>query len=266
MYKAFFGLTQAPFGKDAETLWDNGQLAGLAQQFNWLLQSPGIGLLTAAPGLGKTTALRQLTRALNPHQYSVFYIADTDLGRLDFYRQLALLLGLSPSYRRAQLWRDIKEYITNLVLQKKLLPVFIIDEAQNLSSEFFKDFPSFINFVFDSKDYLTVWLTGHPELAREIDRPINAALASRIQARYEFKPITDREAFKQFLNHGFAQAGCAHSLLSESAIEIVRLASQGNPRQVHRIIITALRLATDIKQNHLSDDIVHQAIRILQQQ
>jgi MSHA biogenesis protein MshM len=266
MYKAFFGFTQAPFGKDTETLWDNAQLAGLSQQFNWLLQSPGIGLLTAAPGLGKTSALRQLTRALSPHQYSVFYIADTDLGRLDFYRQLALLLGLSPSYRRAQLWRDIKEYITNLVLHKKLLPVFIIDEAQNLSSEFFRDFPSFINFVFDSKDYLTVWLTGHPELAREIDRPINAALASRIQARYEFKPITDREAFKQFLSHGFAQAGCTHALLSESAIEILRLASQGNPRQVHRIIVTALRLASDIKQNHLSDDIVHQAIRILQQQ
>lgn len=198
MYQSFFGLTHAPLEKDSPQLWDNGQVAGLSQQFNWLLQSPGIGLLTAEPGLGKTAALRQITRSLNPHQYSVYYIADTDFGRLDFYRQLTILFGLKPSYRRSQLWRDIKEYITHLMTQKSLLPILIIDEAQNLPPEFFRDFPSFINFVFDSKDYMTVWLVGHPDLAREIDRPVNAALASRIQARYEFKPIVEREAFKQF--------------------------------------------------------------------
>lgn len=265
MYQSFFGLTQAPFGKDSNQLWDNGQLGGLTQQFNWLLQSPGIGLLTAEPGLGKTAALRQITRTLNPHQYSVYYIADTDFGRLDFYRQVAILFGLSPSYRRSQLWRDIKEYVTHLMTQKSLLPILIIDEAQNLPPEFFRDFPSFMNFVFDSKDYMTVWLAGHPDLAREIDRPINAALGSRIQARYEFKPIIERESFKQFLTHGFAQAGCTHNLLSDSAVEIIRMSSQGNPRQVHRIIVTALRLATDKKMNHLNDDVVKESITILKQ-
>ena len=149
--------------------------------------------------------------------------------------------------------------------QKNLLPVLIIDEAQNLPSEFFRDFPSFMNFVFDSKDYMTVWLTGHPELAREIDRPMNSALASRIQARYEFKPIVEREAFKQLLSHGFTQAGCTHNLLSDSAVELIRMSSQGNPRQAHRIVVTALRLATDKKMNHLSDDIVKEAITILKQ-
>lgn len=265
MYQSFFGFTQAPFGKQSNLLWDNGQLVGLSQQFNWLLKSPGIGLLTAEPGLGKTATLRQITRGLNPQQYGVYYIADTDFGRLDFYRQLAILFGVTASYRRSQLWRDIKEYITHLVTQKNILPVLIIDEAQNLKSEFFRDFPSFMNFVFDSKDYMTVWFVGHPELLREIDRPINVALASRIQARYELKPIADRESFKQFLTHGFTQAGCAHNLLSDSAVEILRMSSQGNPRQVHRIIVTALRIATDKKINHLPDDIIKESIAILKQ-
>jgi MSHA biogenesis protein MshM len=263
MYKSFFGLTHAPLGKDSPLLWDNGQLAALTQQFNWLLQSPGIGLLTADPGLGKTAALRQITRTLNPHQYSVYYIAETDFGRLDFYRQLSMVFGLSPSCRRSQLWRDIKEHVTHLTTQKNLLPVLIIDEAQNLPHEFFRDFPSFMNFVFDSKDYMTVWLAGHPELAREIDRPMNAALTSRIQARYEFKPIVEREAFKQLLTHGFTQAGCTRSLLSDSAIELIRMSSQGNPRLAHLIIITALRLATDKNMNHLADDVVKEAIVII---
>ena len=196
MYQAFFGLTESPLGKESLTLWDGGQLAALTQQFSWLLQSAGVGLLTAEPGLGKTAALRQITRPLNPHQYSVYYISHTDFSRLDFYRQLAVIFGVQPSFRRAQLWHDIKAQVVHLATQKNVLPVLIIDEGQNLPFEFFRDFPSFLNFVFDSKEYMTVWLVGHPELAREIDRPINRALASRIQARVELKPILDHLDFR----------------------------------------------------------------------
>lgn len=216
MYLSFFGLKHLPLGKESLSLWDNGQLTGLTQQFTWLLQSPGVGLLTAEPGLGKTASLRQITRPLNPHQYAVYYTANTDFGRLDFYRELAKLLGLQPSYRRAQLWRDIKAHIVYLATQKNMLPVIIIDEAHNLPFEFFRDFPAFLNFVFDSKDYMTVWLVGHPELARHVDRTFNMALSSRLQARIELKPVFDSDAFKQLVMHGFTQAGCTHTLLSDS--------------------------------------------------
>jgi len=263
MYRQHFGLTQAPLGKESTLLWDDGQIAGLATQFKWLLQSPGVGLLTAEPGIGKTAALRQITRSLNPHQHQVIYIAETDFGRLDFYRQLALAFGVTPAYKRAQLWRDIKEHITDLVTQKRVLPIIIIDEAQNLPSIFMRDFPSVLNFAFDSQDRMTVWLVGHPELARLLDRTSYAALASRIQARYELSPINDREAFKKLLAHGFEQAGCTHSLLSAPAIELIRMASQGNPRQAHVIVVTALRIATDKKLNHLPDDVVKEAITLL---
>jgi MSHA biogenesis protein MshM len=263
MYTSSFGITHAPLGKNTPELWDNGQISTLNQQFQWLLHTPGIGLLTADPGVGKTAALRQITRTLNPHQYQVLYIAETDFGRLDFYRQLALMFGLTPSYRRAQLWRDIKNYVTHLVTQKNIMPVLIIDEAQNLPQAFFRDLPSFLNFVFDSKDYMTVWLVGHPDLAREINKPCNAALASRIQVRSELKPITDRDGFKSLLLHGFKLAGITTPLLSDPGTELLHMATQGNPRTAHQIIITAMRLAADRNLNHLSDDIVQEAITML---
>ncbi len=139
----------------------------------------------------------------------------------------------------------------------------LLEEAQNLPFEFFRDFPAFLNFVFDSKEYMTVWLVGHPELARDIDRPINRALASRIQARIELKPILDREAFKQLLMHGFTQAGCTRNLLSDSGIELLRMGSKGNPRLAHQLIVTALRLACDKNINHLPDEIINEAIAVL---
>ena len=262
MHHSFFGLTHTPLGKECTALWDNPKLQSLEQQFQWLLQSPGLGVLTAEPGIGKTVAMRHLTQKLNPHQYKCFYIAETDFGRLDFYRNMAIMLGLSSSFRRAQLWRDIKAHITHMMTKKNILPIFIIDEAQNLPNDFFKDLPAFLNFVFDSKDYMTVWLLGHPVLLRELNKPANAALASRIQVRCQLNPIQDRDNFNKLITHGFEQAGAKQQLLSDSGVELIRLASKGNPRQASQLILTALRLATDQKISHLPDELILQAIEL----
>ncbi|MGH8552990.1 MAG: AAA family ATPase, partial [Methylococcales bacterium] len=104
MYQQHFGLTQAPLGKQTPELFDDGQLTRLKQHFAWLLEQPGIGLLTGPAGVGKTAALRHITAELNPHRFFVLYSADTDFSRFDLYRNLALALGLEPAFRRAHLW------------------------------------------------------------------------------------------------------------------------------------------------------------------
>ena len=93
MYLQHFGLRHAPLGKELTEPWDDGTLAQLTQRFHWLLQSPGLGLLTGEPGVGKTAALRSITATLNPHRYLVLYQAETDFGRIDIYRGLALFSG-----------------------------------------------------------------------------------------------------------------------------------------------------------------------------
>jgi len=170
MYLQHFGLKHEPLGKQMPELWDDGALETLQTRFQWLLESPGVGLLTGEAGVGKTAVLRQLAQSLNPHRYQAIYLAETDFGRLDLYRALALALGVDPAYRRAQLWRDIKARIQELADGRQTLPLWIIDEAQNLPPEFFRDFPAFLNFAFDSRDLMTVWLVGHPALARTLDR------------------------------------------------------------------------------------------------
>lgn len=263
MYRQHFGLSHPPLGKETTDLWDDGALAQLAERFNWLLQAPGVGLITGEPGVGKTAALRHLTQALNPHRYMVIYLAETDFGRLDLYRSLATALGVVPSYRRAQLWRDIKERISELVETKQLLPVWIIDEAQNLPPEFFRDFPSFLNFAFDSRDLISVWLVGHPSLAQLLERAPYAALHGRIAARIQLKPVLERERFALLIGHALKAAGCQHSLLADSGMEILRQASKGLPRMAGRILRTAMRLAVPKGLNHLPDELLQQAIEEL---
>lgn len=264
MYLQHFGLRHAPLGKEITEPWDDGALTHLSQRFNWLLQSPGIGLLTGEPGVGKTAALRSLAAGLNPHRYQVLYQAETDFGRFDIYRGLARALGVEPSYRRAQLWRDIKQHVQTQVDSKQLTPLWIIDEAQNLPAEFFRDFPSFLNFAFDSRNLMTVWLVGHSHLSQTLERAPFAALASRIQVRVQLRAVVERERFALLVAHALKSAGCGHTLMAESGLEILRQASKGLPRQAGRILCTAMRLAVPKGLNHLPDELLQQAIEELQ--
>ena len=264
MYLQHFGLRHAPLGKELTEPWDDGPLAQLKQRFDWLLHSPGVGLITGEPGVGKTAALRSLTGALNPHRFQVLYQAETDFGRIDIYRGLARALGLEPGYRRAQLWRDIKQRVHELVDTKQVTPLWIIDEAQNLPPEFFRDFPAFLNFAFDSRDLISVWLVGHPVLAQTLERAAYAALYSRIQVRVRLLPVVERERFAKLIAHAMENAGCRHTLFADTGLEILRQASKGLPRQAGRILCTAMRLAVPKGLNHLPDELLQQAISELQ--
>ena len=264
MYRQHFGLSRDIFTCGADALWDDGHLTILQERFQWLLDSPGIGLLTGESGIGKTAALRQLTNKLNPHRYQVIYTADTDLSRLDFYRQMALELGLEPAYHRAQLWRDIKHKITLMAEQNQVLIIWVIDEAQNLPKLFFQDFASFLNFSFDSKSLITAWFVGHPTLASTLNRAPYAHFSSRIQVRVRLEPINDRKRFTDLIQNLIQSTGCNQTLFSDSGVELMRLASKGNPRKIKHILATAMRLAVPKGLNHLPDDIIQESIEALQ--
>ena len=260
MYRQHFGLTSQPLGKDTRQLWDDGAIAALRERFQWLLENPGLALLTGEPGVGKTSALRLIADGLNPHRYQVIYMSETDFGRMDIYRQLALSLGLDAAYRRSQLWRDIKAKVQELADGKHVLPVWIIDEAQNLPPDFFRDFPAFLNFAFDSRDLMTVWLVGHPSLGQRLSKAPFAALASRVHLRMQFEAVKGRERFASLIQHGLQSAGCTQTILSDSGLELLLQGSQGIPRTAGNILRTAMRLAVPKGLNHLPDELLKDAM------
>ncbi len=260
MYKEHFGLLGCPLDKGILPLYDDGRISELEKRFQWLLDSPGIGVFTGEPGVGKTAALHQFSKTLNPHRYQVVYAQDTDCSRRDLYRNLALDLGLEAAYRRTQLWRDIKAHVEELYEQKQTQIVWIIDEAQNLTPSFFRDFPAFLNFAFDSRDMMTVWLVGHPQLQHILSKACYSALSSRIQVRTHLPPFHEADVFQSLIKHAFKAVGCTQTLLSDSGVELLRQASQGRLRFTGQVLKLALRIAADKKMNHIPDDLLVAAI------
>jgi type II secretory pathway predicted ATPase ExeA len=263
MYRQHFGLKHAPLEKES-TIVSRQTTEPLKQRFEWLLSSPGIGLLTGEPGVGKTSALKLLTDTVNPQQYQVIYAPDTDFSRLDIYRNLAQEFGLEPAYRRGQLWREMKQYIKEMVEQRGIYPVWIIDEAQNLPYEFFRDLPSFLNFGFDSKSYMVIWLVGTTGLELQLSRSVYEALNSRICVKVVLDPMHDLSQFKQMIEQSFKDAGVQQQLIASSGMALLCSAAKGNPRKAGRIIKLSMQMAAAQGLNHLPDELLQQAIDELQ--
>ena len=150
------------------------------------------------------------------------------------------------------MWRDIKARIHELTNDQQCLPVWIIDEAQNLPVEFFRDFPAFLNFAFDSKDLMTVWLVGHRSLTITLSRAPYAALASRLHTRVQLQPFCGAGTLSG-IDRACPDLRRLHTDVIgwTRGLELLRQASQGLPRQAGRILKTSMQLALSKGLNHL---------------
>ena len=226
-----------------------------------LCEEPGLGLLTAEPGMGKTAAIRNLAQALPCPQYRVIYLCDTAIGPLDLYRTLALELGLKPAFRRAALWHDLKDRLLHLVDERAEQPILIIDEAQHLSDRFLLDFSGFLNFAFDSRDLFTTWLVGLLPIRARLRMQPYAALRTRIVSSVHLEPMASRDLFAAFLDHGLQAVGTkAGSILADAAKDLLYRASGGSPREAGKLIRKAMRLADEREKNIIDERIVEEVI------
>ena len=263
MYRQRFGLTAHPLPKDAQgrSFFEHGPgYAALERAFARLLAEPGLGVLTGEAGVGKTAAIRNLCAALPRPDYQVLYLCDTAVSPLDLYRTLADALGVRPSHRRAQLWSDIKRALVHLLDERQCAPIVILDEAQHLSERFLVDLSGFLNFAFDSRDVLTLWLVGLTPLRRHLQMHHHAPLAMRVVARVHLEPFTERDDFSALITHAFAAAGATEKLLAEPALEMLFRASRGLPRVASTVLRTALHLAHERDQRFIDEATLEAAI------
>ena len=262
MYRQRFGLTGHPLAKSVQgkTYFDKSPgYQRLDKAFTRLSRDPGLGVLTADAGVGKTAAIRNLCARLPRPDYLVLYFCDTAVSPLDLYRALAVEIGVRPSHRRAQLWTDIKKMLAHMVDERATTPVVVIDEAQHLGDRFLVDLSGFLNFAFDSRDLLTLWLVGLPALDRTLRMQQNAPLRMRVAAHVHLEPL-DRETFIAAVDHGLRAVGAQAKLIADSALELCFRASRGILRTAARIIRTALAIAHEREQSFVDDHVMEAAV------
>ena len=77
---ARYGLELNPFLKNSkEILFEGTEYTEAKFRLDYLARTKGFGLLTGAPGRGKTTLIRSWSAGLNPSLYKVIYTSLSDI-------------------------------------------------------------------------------------------------------------------------------------------------------------------------------------------
>ncbi|MCB9706540.1 MAG: AAA family ATPase [Myxococcales bacterium] len=260
-----FGMEALPLPRGAagESFFDGDpHYQRLARAFAWLAAEPGIGVVTGEPGVGKTAALRHLCRSLPASEHRVVYLCDCAVKPLDLYRMLAAELGLRPG-PRAQIVSDIKAALVSLVDERGVVPIVILDEAQGLRDELLHELYGLCSLDLDGRDYLTLWLVGHPRLARRLRLQQHTALAQRVLVHAPLVAITDPALLDAMLDHGLAAAGAPADLVTAEARQLLHRACRGLPRLASQLLRLAILLADEQGLPSLDGPVMSSAIALL---
>jgi putative secretion ATPase (PEP-CTERM system associated) len=235
MYETFFGLTTKPF-----ELVPNPRFLYLSHShrkaINYLHYglSEGVGfiLFTGEVGSGKTTILRDLIqkfKATTP----VSVIFNTKIDGLQLLAMINEDFGLEVKGKDKQsLLRDLNDFLIDR-LAHGMLPIIIIDEAQNLSSETLEEVRLLSNLESDCAKLVQIVLVGQPELRNIIAKPALLQLRQRIVVKCHLEALGKNE-LESYIFHRLDVAGYQGTLSFQPEVfDSIYEFSSGIPRLIN---------------------------------
>lgn len=260
-YISRFGLEFNPFIKNArqETIIETSEYKEVIYRLDILLKTRGFGVVTGTAGKGKTTAVRNWSRNLNPSLYKVVYITLSTVTVNDFYRHLAEQLGLEPRNRKVDNFKIIQEEITRFSVEKRIVPVIIIDEANYIQPSILNDLKMIFSFDMDSKDRAVVLLTGLPNLNNTLRLVAHEPLRQRITMNYHLDGLNKEEA-KTYIQGKLRDAKAHMGVFSESALEAIVNTAGGVPRVLNKLCNASLVIGHNKGADEISNEIVMLAV------
>ena len=257
---ARYGLEFNPFLKNSkEILYTGNEYKEALFRLDYLAGTKGFGLLTGAPGRGKTTLVRNWSAKLNPSLYKVIYTSLSTVTVNDFYRNLAFSLGAQAAYRKTENFHAIQGEITRLALDKKKTPVIIIDEANYVSNAILNDLKILFNFEMDSRDRAVILLVGLPQINNTLRLSSHEPLRQRIIMNYNLDGLSKEEG-KDYIETKLRGAGCNQPVFEEGAIEAILNATDGTARMISKLCNAAMVIGHSRSINLVTADVVMQAI------
>jgi type II secretory pathway predicted ATPase ExeA len=258
-YRAFYGLTHNPFEKGAcEHIYESSDYKQFFARMDYFKNVKGFALVYGEPGSGKTTSIRAFTAKLNPQLYRVIYLPLSTVTVLDFYRHLALGLGLKPCFRKVDLFHQIQDYIVNANFQKNLCPFIVIDEAQFIHNGILNDLRLIFNFQMDSKNYAMVLLSGQVSFLSQLSLHINEPLRQRITISFGFRGLS-KDEIQSYLSANLKSAGVIEPLFAPDAVEAIFAFSNGLPRLINLLAEKSLLVGFQNQLKAINSEIVQLA-------
>jgi general secretion pathway protein A len=206
----------------------------------------GIGMLTGAPGLGKTLIRSALAQRAAAHNCDVVSLETSllsfDDALLEILSQMTnervLPADLPTRYERmAQLKTTL---ISKIVSQGRHL-LILVDDAEQLDTEMLDAIGSLNNLCSERQSFVVPILFGHEALAQKLAR--SPALRQRIGAHYTLAPLS-LEQCRAYIQHRLGLFDLREpDVFAAGAVERIHSLSGGIPRLVNALCRHAIRAA-----------------------
>lgn len=262
-YLTHFALNAAPFSKEVhdQDLWLPTAKQRIVDEVVDAIGVHESVELIGDSGVGKTCVLRALRhRATRTPGLRLTYCHNVTLGRRDFYRQLCLALGLSPSATAAAVFYAVSTHVQELG-RDKIYPVFLLDEAHLLHQDTLDHLHILMNYEWDSRALLSLVLVGLPELHDRLALRRNRSLFSRIHRRLSIDPLGPGDT-REYLTMRLKAVACDREIFTTDAVALLHEAATGSLRDIDRIATAALRSAARRKKKLVEHDDVTHAVEV----
>lgn len=264
MFAERFGLNADPFRITADPsflYFGQGHKDALSAVYLSVLESRGIGALTAPAGMGKTTLLRYLVGRLKGKAAAAFFPHPYQT-RQDLMQEVMKRVGLGAS--------GTAEFEQMSRLQQRLAELkrrgyrmlLLFDEGQALSDEALEQIRLLSNLHSTNLNLLEIIIAGQPELEDRLREPRHEALRQRISVMARVEPLREDEV-AEYIQHRLSVVGRSEELFLPEAITAAAEASGGIPRWLNHVCHGALTLAWADDLDRVTADLVLEASREL---
>ena len=258
-----FNLREQPFGVTPDPRYmfatpTHGE--ALSSLLYGLETGLGFVVLTAKPGMGKTTLLFEVLRRMEQTAKTVF-LFQTISTSTDLLRALLMDLGVADtSGSLIDLQSRLNQVLVSQCTGGKRV-VVVIDEAQNLDESVLEAVRMLSNFETPRRKLVQIVLSGQPQFAAKLALPQLLQLRQRVSIFAHLEALTAAET-TAYIHHRmrFAGSELGKSIFTESALALIARHSEGIPRNINNICFNALSLACGLQRKVIDVDVVEQVV------
>jgi general secretion pathway protein A len=240
-YREFFAFTREPFAQDVATkdLFPFKALEPCVDRFKYVIETGATCVITGEIGSGKSTTLRLCASKLHPSKYKIIALIAHSGSWNELLRQIILSFGAECRTNSLATMIKMARDLILEVVQKKQVPVLLVDEAHLLRQEIFGQIHTLTQSEYDSKSILPMMLSGQNQLLDKLLSYTARPLASRVVARTHLEALTLLE-MTAYLVHHLKVAGVNDDLFTETTAQAVHQGSGGFLRKANILARGAL--------------------------